>query len=179
MPMPSALLVKNGSKISFNLSSGMPEPRSDTDSWAKFSTREVRIADDAIFARRILHRVDPVHDKVQNDLLKLDAVAKDRKRIRRDHTSQFDLSSNGKRKEIRRSLATTSLKSRFFSSKGAFFSRLRILRMTSLARRSSRKISSTISLSSAISGLGDFRIASAVSALVRIEPKRLVDFMSD
>jgi len=43
IPMPSALLVKNGSKTSFNLSSGMPEPRSDTDSWAKFSTREVRM----------------------------------------------------------------------------------------------------------------------------------------
>ena len=27
MPMPSALLVKNGSKTSFNFSSGMPEPR--------------------------------------------------------------------------------------------------------------------------------------------------------
>jgi hypothetical protein len=26
MPMPSALLVKNGSKTSFSLSSGMPEP---------------------------------------------------------------------------------------------------------------------------------------------------------
>ena len=43
MPMPSALLVKNGSKTSFNLSSGMPGPRSDTDSSAKFSTREVRM----------------------------------------------------------------------------------------------------------------------------------------
>ena len=81
MPMPSALLVKNGSKTSFNLSSGMPEPRSDTDSWAKFSTREVRMLMIAIFVRRVRHRVDPVHDKVQNDLLKLDAVAEDRKRI--------------------------------------------------------------------------------------------------
>ena len=42
MPMPSALLVKNGSKTSFNLSSGMPGPRSDTDNSAKSSTREVR-----------------------------------------------------------------------------------------------------------------------------------------
>ena len=30
-PMPSALLVKNGSKTSFNLSSGMPEPIGDLD----------------------------------------------------------------------------------------------------------------------------------------------------
>ena len=43
MPMPSALLVKNGSKIPFNLSSGTPVPRSDTDSWAKCSTRAVRM----------------------------------------------------------------------------------------------------------------------------------------
>jgi hypothetical protein len=81
MPMPSALLVKNGSKTSFNLSSGMPGPRSDTDSSANFLDARSPDADDAIFARRVLHRVDPVHDKVQNDLLKLDAVAEDRKRI--------------------------------------------------------------------------------------------------
>ena len=80
IPMPSALLVKNGSKTSFNLSSGMPGPRSDTDSWAKFSTREVRMLMMRFSRRRVLHRVDPVHDKVQNDLLKLDAVAEDRKR---------------------------------------------------------------------------------------------------
>ena len=43
MPMPSALLVKNGSKTSFSLSSGMPGPRSETDNSANFSTREVRM----------------------------------------------------------------------------------------------------------------------------------------
>jgi hypothetical protein len=43
MPMPSALLVKNGSKTCFNLSSGIPGPRSDTDSSANSSTREVRM----------------------------------------------------------------------------------------------------------------------------------------
>ena len=80
MPMPSALLVKNGSKTSFNLSSGMPEPRSDTDSWANFSTREVRMLMLRFSFRRVLHRVDPVHHKVQNDLLKLDVIAEDRKR---------------------------------------------------------------------------------------------------
>ena len=37
------LASENGSKTSFNLSSGMPGPRSDTDSWAKFSMREVRM----------------------------------------------------------------------------------------------------------------------------------------
>lgn len=37
--------------------------------------------DNAIFFRRALHRVDGIHDKVQNDLLKLNAVAEDRKRI--------------------------------------------------------------------------------------------------
>ena len=96
MPIPSALLVKNGSKTCFNLSSGMPGPRSDTDSWAKFSTREVRMLMMHDFARRVSHRLDPVHDKVQNDLLKLDAVAEDRKRIRCDHADQFELSPNGK-----------------------------------------------------------------------------------
>ena len=64
MPMPSALLVKNGSKTAFSLSSGMPEPRSETDSWAKLSTREVRTVMAAILARRVVHRVDFVHDKV-------------------------------------------------------------------------------------------------------------------
>jgi hypothetical protein len=43
MPMPFGLLVKNGSKTSFSLSSGMPGPRSETDSSAKFSTRKVRM----------------------------------------------------------------------------------------------------------------------------------------
>ena len=95
MPMPSALLVKNGSKTSFNFSSGMPEPRSDTDSWAKFSTREVRMLMIRFFARRVPHRLDPVHDKVQNDLLKLDTVAEDRKRFRCDHANQFELPANG------------------------------------------------------------------------------------
>src|SRR6266404_1004280 len=73
----------------------------------------------------------------------------------------------------------TSLRSRLFSSKGAFVRRLLILRMTSLARRSSCKISFTISLSSAISGLDDCRIAAAVSALVRIEPSGWFDFVSN
>ena len=99
MPIPSALLVKNGSKTSFNLSSGTPAPRSDTDSSATFSTRQVLDADDAIFAPHVPHRVDPVHDKVQNHLLKLDAVAEDRKRVRCDRTCQFDLSSNGERRK--------------------------------------------------------------------------------
>src|SRR5580765_6757762 len=99
MPMPSALLVKNGSKTSFSLSSGMPWPRSDADSSAKFSNARSPDADDAIFARRILHRVDPVHDKVQNDLLKLNVVAEDRKRIRCDQTHQFGLSCGSLRRK--------------------------------------------------------------------------------
>ena len=52
MPMPSALVVKNGSNTSFSLSAGIPGPRSDMESSAKFSTREVRRADDAVFADR-------------------------------------------------------------------------------------------------------------------------------
>ena len=78
---------------------GMPGPRSDTDNSAKFSDARSPDADDAIFARRVLHRVDSVDHKVQNDLLKLDAVAEDRKRIRCDHANQFDLSSNGERRK--------------------------------------------------------------------------------
>src|SRR6476659_4642239 len=58
MPMPSALLVKNGSKTSFNLTSGMPEPRSDTDSWAKFSTREVRMLMKGRFFQQAPHSPD-------------------------------------------------------------------------------------------------------------------------
>ena len=77
----------------------MPGPRSDTDSSGKVLDARSPNADDAVFARRILHRVDPVHDKVQNDLLKLNAVAEDRKRIRCDHTVQFDLSSDGERRK--------------------------------------------------------------------------------
>src|SRR5258706_14360244 len=95
MPMPSALVVKNGSKSSFNLSSGMPGPRSE----GKVLDARSPDADGAIFARRVLHRVDPVHDKVQNDLLKLDAVAEDRKRILCDQTQQFDLSCDSQRRK--------------------------------------------------------------------------------
>jgi hypothetical protein len=40
----------------------------------------------------IPHRVDPVHDKVQNDLLKLNVVAEDRQRILCGHTNQFTIS---------------------------------------------------------------------------------------
>ena len=121
MPMPSALLVKNGSKTSFNLSSGMPGPRSDTDSSAKFSTREVRMLMMRFSARRILHRVDPVHDKVQNDLLKLDAVAEDRKRIRCDHTSQFDFSSNGQRRKKFDGFPHDFVEVEIFQFKGCLF----------------------------------------------------------
>ena len=119
LPIPSALLVKNGSKTSFILSSGMPGPQSDTDSSANFSTREVRNADDPVVVRSILHRVDPVRDKVQNDLLKLDAVAEDRKRIRCDHTNQFDLSSNGNNKFD--GLSNEVIEVEAFQFKGCFF----------------------------------------------------------
>jgi hypothetical protein len=51
-------------------------------------------ADDAIFGRDLLHRIDPVRDEVQNDLLKLNAIAKDHKRLRRDPNVHFDLSSH-------------------------------------------------------------------------------------
>ena len=76
MPMPSALLVKNGSKTSFNLSSGMPGPRSDTDSCGKVFDARSPNADDPIFAWRILHRVNRIDDQVGNDLLELDAIAR-------------------------------------------------------------------------------------------------------
>jgi hypothetical protein len=41
----------------------------------------------------------PIHDKIQNDLLKLDAVAKDRKLFRCYHANQFDVSSDGQRRK--------------------------------------------------------------------------------
>ena len=63
-----------------------------------------------------------------------------------------------------------SLRSRLFSSNGAFFRRLRILRMTSVARWLLDEISPTISPSSAISGLGDFKMISALSVPSRIAP---------
>ena len=56
-------------------------------------------ADDAVFGRCIPHRVDPIHNKVQNDLLKLNAVAEDRKRLRCDLTDQLDLSSSSERRK--------------------------------------------------------------------------------
>ena len=43
MPIPSALLVKNGSKISLSFSAGIPGPLSDIESSAKSSTRDVRM----------------------------------------------------------------------------------------------------------------------------------------
>ena len=99
MPMPSALLVKNGSKTSFNLSSGMPGPRSDTDSSANFSTREVRMLMMRFSVGVSFIASIPFIDKVQNDLLKLDAVAEDRKRIRCDHIDHFEFPANGKRRK--------------------------------------------------------------------------------
>jgi hypothetical protein len=75
----------------------MPEPRSDTDSWAKFLDAGSLDADDPIFTRRVPHRFYRVHHKVQNDLLKLDAVAEYRKRFRRDHTNQLELLPDAKR----------------------------------------------------------------------------------
>ena len=98
----------------------------------------------------------PFMTRFRDDLLKLDAVAEDRKRIRCDHTNHFDFTANGMPKKSDGFLRDF-VEVEFFSSNGAFFSRLRILRMTSLARRSSCKMSFTISLSSAMSGVR-FRI---------------------
>jgi hypothetical protein len=61
------LALKNGEDSFFNLSSGMPGPRSDTDSSAIFR-RGPSECYDAIFGRRFTHRIDPVHHKVQDDL---------------------------------------------------------------------------------------------------------------
>ena len=169
MPMPSALLVKNGSKTSFNLSSGMPEPRSDTDSSAKFSTREVRMLMMRFSARRILHRVDPVHDKVQNDLLKLNAVAEDRKRIRCDHVSQFEFSSNGSAEKIRLVSRTRSLRSNFSVQRRLFQQAAHPPNDFAGAPVVLQNISQDFVQFLDV-GFGDFRIACAVSALVRIEP---------
>ena len=97
-------------------------------------------------------------------------VTEDRKSILCDQTNQFDLSSDRKRREKFDGVRATSLRSRFFSSKGAFFSRLRILRMTSVARWSSLRMSAKISFTSPMSGFGAFKISCAVSVLVKIAP---------
>ena len=44
--------------------------------------------------RRLLHRVDRVNDKVQNDLLQLNAVAQDRKRVRCNRAQELDVASD-------------------------------------------------------------------------------------
>ena len=99
IPIPSALLVKNGSKTSFRFVFGNARTAIRHGKLGKVLDARSPDADDALFARRVPHRVDPVHDKVQNDLLKLDAVAEDRKRIRRDHANHFDFSANGQRRK--------------------------------------------------------------------------------
>ena len=76
-------------------------------------------------ARRIPHRVDPVHDKVQNDLLKLNAVAEDRKRILCDRTGQFDLSSNGKRRNNSKRFANKVIQVEVFQFEGCLFQQAR------------------------------------------------------
>jgi hypothetical protein len=43
------------------------------------------------------HRVDPVH-QLQTDLLKLDAVTEDRKRIRCEHADQLEFSCDSQRR---------------------------------------------------------------------------------
>ena len=108
MPIPSALLVTNGSKTSFSLSAGMPGPLSDIESSAKFSTRDVRMLMLRSSLRRVGHRVDRIDHQVQNDLLKLNAVADDRERDRRRTLYQFDLPSDRPvPTEIRRVSRTT------------------------------------------------------------------------
>ena len=83
-------------------------------------------------------------------------------------SSTFRPRASGERKSM--VSRARSFRSRLFSSKGAFFRRLRILRITSVARWLLDEISPTISPSSAISGLGDFRMISALSVLNRIAP---------
>ena len=73
MPMPSALLVKNGSKTFFSLSWGMPGP-GQTRITGKVLDAGSPNADGAVFGWRILHRVDPVDGQVNNDLLELDVI---------------------------------------------------------------------------------------------------------
>ena len=119
-----------------------------------------------------------MHDKVQNNLLKLDAVAENRKRILCDQTGQFDLACAGKRRNNSKRFANQVIQVEVFSSKGAFFSRLLILRMISLAHvRSSLRISARISFTASMSGFGDFKIACAVSGIGQNSTQRLVDFV--
>ena len=63
-----------------------------------------------------------------------------------------------------------SLRSMSLVSNGVRFRKPRRRRITSPARWSSRLMSARMSLTSSRSGLSDFRISSAVSALVRIDP---------
>ena len=71
--------------------------------------------------RGILHRVDPVHDKVENDLLELNAVGEDRQRILCEQTGQFELLSNGKRRKECKRFANNVIQVDVFQFKGCFF----------------------------------------------------------
>jgi len=174
MPMPSALLVKNGFEdLFFNLSSECPVRDPTRIARKRFNARSPNVM--MRFARSVPSSRDPVPTRFQNDLLSWMRSPRIGSAARFDPTNQFDLSPNSKRRKKFDSLSDDVIEIEVFPvQKGAFFNRLRILRMTSPARRSSCKISFTISLSSAMSGFDDCRIASAVSAFGQNGAERLV-----
>ena len=74
MPIPSSLVVKNGSKIAFSLSDGTPGPESVIEIFADASSTDVLLVYLAPSIGCADHRVHTIYDQVQDDLLQLNAV---------------------------------------------------------------------------------------------------------
>ena len=96
-------------------------------------------------------------------------------------TGQFELFvQRPATKEIRRVSRATSLRSRFFSSKGAFFRRLRILRMTSAgAPVITAKYRSRFPRVQRYRGFGRFQDACCGFGVRQNRAERLVDFVGN
>ena len=91
IPMPCALVVKNGSKTSLSLSGGMPGPLSEIATSAKSSRSAVQIASWRPEAGMSGHRIYRVDHQVQYDLLNLNSVATDRQRWGSDGSAHINL----------------------------------------------------------------------------------------
>ena len=129
--------------------------------------------------RRIPHRIDPVHDKVQNDLLKLNAVAEDRKRVRCEHTDQFDLSSDRQRRKKFDSFPRNIVEVEIFQ-----FERCLFQETAQPSDDFSGASVITENIVQDFAQLHDVRLRRFKDGLCRLgirqdRPKRLVDFVSD
>ena len=172
-------MVTNGSKTSFSLSSGMPGPRSDIASSAKFSTREVRMLIARSSTGRVRHRIDRIDDQVKNDLLKLDAIADNRERGRRNQTGQFDFPSNSQCREKFDCFPHQFVEVDIFRFEGCLFQQA--------AHPPNDFAGAPVILQNIVHDIVEFlevgvrrtSIDCAVSAFVRMAPKWLVDFMGN